>query len=291
MRLYSSRMKIMNLAPPLISVVTTTLNCQSDIEITAASIACQSIQPYEWIIQDACSTDQTTARATNIFPVAKVYSENDRGIYDAMNKAVNNCKGDWIYFLQAGDFFASFNSLEILSSAIACNSDAHILISPVWEVAINGDINLRVPGSITDKYHSLKDGSFAHSQNHWLTDMPCHQGIIVKRELLESIKFDTNMKVSADWDHLLKCISLGFKAKELNISPISWYPNGGYSHENSDLWIMNVIEICSKYADYSKVLQHFSESLLHHKELKRGRMLRRSLIEKLLAKSMTNFKS
>ena len=99
------------------------------------------------------------------------------------------------------------------------------------------------------------------------------------------------MKVSADWDHLLKCISLGFKAKELNISPISWYPNGGYSHENSDLWIMNVIEICSKYADYSKVLQHFSESLLHHKELKRGRMLRRSLIEKLLAKSMTNFKS
>ena len=290
MHLYSSRMKIINSAPPLISVVTTTLNCQSDIEITAASIACQSNHPYEWIVQDACSTDQTTARATNIFPETKVYSENDCGIYDAMNKAVNNCKGDWIYFLQAGDFFASFNSLEILSSAIACNSDAHILISPVWEVAINGDLNLRVPGSITDKYYSLKDGSFAQSQNHWLADMPCHQGIIVKRELLESTKFDTNMKVSADWDHLLKCISMGFKAKELNIPPISWYPNGGYSHENSDVWIMDVIEICSKYTDSSQVLHHFSESLLYHKRLKRERMLRRSQIGKLLEKTMASFR-
>lgn len=284
-------MKIINSTSPLISVVTTTLNCQSEIEITAASIACQSNHPYEWIIQDACSTDQTIARATNIFPASKVYSENDHGIYDAMNKAVHNCKGDWIYFLQAGDFFASYNSLEILIYAIACNSDAHILISPVWEVAINGDINLRVPGSITDKYYSLRDGSFAQSQNHWLTDMPCHQGIIVKRELLESIKFDTNMKVSADWDHLLKCISLGFKAKELNIPPISWYPNGGYSYENSDMWITNVIEICSKYADPSKVQEHFSESLLYHKKLKRERMLRQSQIKRLLENSMTNFKS
>ena len=105
-------MKIINSAPPLISVVTTTLNCQSDIEITAASIACQSIQPYEWIIQDACSTDQTTARATNIFPAARIYSESDSGIYDAMNKAVKNCKGDWIYFLQAGDFFEELKTLS-----------------------------------------------------------------------------------------------------------------------------------------------------------------------------------
>lgn len=284
-------MKIINSTSPLISVVTTTLNCQSEIEITAASISCQSIHPCEWIIQDACSTDQTIGKATNIFPASKVYSEHDRGIYDAMNKSVHNCRGDWIYFLQAGDFFASYNSLEILTYAIACNSDAHILISPVWEVAINGDINLRVPGSITDKYYSLRDGSFAQSQNHWLTDMPCHQGIIVKRELLESIKFDTNMKVSADWDHLLKCISLGFKAKELNIPPISWYPNGGYSYENSDMWITNVIEICSKYADPSKVQEHFSESLLYHKKLKRERMLRQSQIKKLLENSMTNFKS
>ena len=283
-------MKTINSAPPLISVVTTTLNCQTEVEITAASIASQSTHPYEWIIQDACSTDQTTARATNIFPAARIYSESDSGIYDAMNKAVNNCKGDWIYFLQAGDFFASFNSLEILSRAIACNSEAHILISPVWEVAINGDINLRVPGSIEDKYYSLKDGSFAQSQNHWLTDMPCHQGIIVKRELLESIKFDANIKVSADWDHLLKCISLGFKAKELNIPPLSWYPNGGYSHENSDIWIMNVIEICNKYADPFQVLRHFGESLSYHKKLKRERLLRRSLIEKLFAKSVLSFK-
>ena len=97
------------------------------------------------------------------------------------------------------------------------------------------------------------------------------------------------MKVSADWDHLLKCISLGFKAKELNIPPISWYPNGGYSHENSDIWIMNVIEICSKYADSSQVLRHFSKSLVYHKKLKREGMLRRNQIEKLLEKSMTNF--
>lgn len=269
---------------PLISIVTTTLNCQDEIGATAASIASQSNPHIEWIIQDGCSIDETLARAKSIYSPVNVYSEQDAGIYDAMNKAVGKCRGEWVYFLQAGDFFSTSNSLEILSSAITSDSEAQILIAPVCEVSINGDINTRMPGSILDKYLSLKDGSFINSQEYWLAGMPCHQGIIVKREVLKSIKFDTNMKVAADWDHLLKCVSLGIKVKELNIAPLSWYPNGGYSYENSDQWVIDIIEMCSKYAETSQVSQYFNDCLMYHQKLKKERRLLKNRILKCLLK-------
>ena len=44
-------------------------------------------------------------------------SEPDRGIHDAMNKATLSGRGDWIYFLNAGDAFADKSLVHVTDAA------------------------------------------------------------------------------------------------------------------------------------------------------------------------------
>lgn len=93
---------------PLISIVTVVYNGEQYIEETIHSIINQKSSNIEFIIIDGGSTDRTIS-------IIKKYenqidywsSENDKGIYDAMNKGSRIARGKWINFMNCGDTFAS----------------------------------------------------------------------------------------------------------------------------------------------------------------------------------------
>lgn len=100
---------------PLISLVTVTFNAEKLLAQTWQSAMEQTYQHFELILVDGKSADGTLEVAKQFSSkVSTIISEPDKGIYDAMNKGIKAAKGEWIYFLNAGDSFYNKNVLSTI---------------------------------------------------------------------------------------------------------------------------------------------------------------------------------
>ena len=89
------------------------------------SVETLSYPDIEYVIVDGASDDDTlNVIKKHEGKIDQWVSEPDRGIYDAMNKAVKMAKGDWVIFMNAGDVFASDDCVE---KAMACAYDADVV--------------------------------------------------------------------------------------------------------------------------------------------------------------------
>lgn len=84
-----------------------------DLETTIQSVAAQNYDNMEFVVIDGGSqdgTDEVLKRHMDNIDIC--VSEPDNGIYDAMNKGLRLCHGEWVIFMNAGDIFASNDVLE-----------------------------------------------------------------------------------------------------------------------------------------------------------------------------------
>jgi glycosyltransferase involved in cell wall biosynthesis len=87
-----------------ISIVTVTYNCEKEIAGLIACIERLKGNEFEWVVIDGGSTDSTVALVSNARVAhLTVRSEPDFGIYDALNKAVRACQGEYYLVLGADD--------------------------------------------------------------------------------------------------------------------------------------------------------------------------------------------
>lgn len=109
---------------PLLTIVTVTYNAAAYISETLESVNKQTFTNYEHLIIDGASGDATCA-LVRAFPNSKIrlLSEPDNGIYDAMNKGITHANGTWLYFLNAGDTFASPHILTEIFNGREKNHD------------------------------------------------------------------------------------------------------------------------------------------------------------------------
>lgn len=110
---------------PLLSIITVCYNAEKSIAATMETVLNQSYRNFEYLIIDGASTDNTLSIARQ-YPDERIrlLSEPDKGIYDAMNKAIAMAKGDWLYFMNAGDTFHDAQVLEdFFSKALPAETD------------------------------------------------------------------------------------------------------------------------------------------------------------------------
>lgn len=98
---------------PIISVVTVVYNGVKNIEKTIHSVINQIYKEIDYIIIDGGSKDGTVEIIKRFDNHLSYWiSEKDNGIYDAMNKGIMAAKGEWIIFINCGDFFYSHAVLQ-----------------------------------------------------------------------------------------------------------------------------------------------------------------------------------
>lgn len=180
-----------------ITVITVCFNAGDTIERTIRSVIMQTEKPFEYLIVDGDSQDDTVDKAERMtvgLPWVKIISGTDLGLYDAMNKGVTKSNGDFIVFLNSGDIFADNGIVRDVRSFIGDRDSIDLVYSDV--IRDYGDLQKEeIYGGWLRTFILILSGR-----------MPCHQGIFTSRELLDKYPFDLRYSITADYNFFMKCM-------------------------------------------------------------------------------------
>lgn len=94
-----------------LSIITVCYN-EPNLEDTCKSIVNQTWQDFEWIVVDGASNEETQKIWDKYkYRIDKFISEQDTGVYNAMNKGIKLATGEYLNFMNAGDSFFYKDSL------------------------------------------------------------------------------------------------------------------------------------------------------------------------------------
>ena len=178
-----------------ISVVTVSLNAEDTIHFTIDSFLRQHHPDKELLIIDGASRDRTVEIARSFqSDQVHIYSEEDQGIYDAMNKGLRLFRGDAVGFLGADDTFHNLNSLSRIAAALA---DADIVYA---------DLDMVRDHIRKQVVRAWKSGQY-HKRSFALGWMPAHATFYIRRQVADRTgEFDLSYDIGADYDYVLRAM-------------------------------------------------------------------------------------
>ena len=178
------------------SVVTVTYNSMAHLPALYASLCSQRCQDFEWIVVDGASTDGTQQYLSNVEGLHFRYlSEPDRGIYDAMNKAIRMCSGDYVIFLGADDILAD-----------------ELVLADVGPHA-NGQIDLLL-GDAMDGRGMLFSSLLGVKT--YFTNTVHHQSAFYRAGLFQEFSYEIESRVIADYELNLRLKANGNSWKKIS---------------------------------------------------------------------------
>lgn len=197
-----------------LSIITINLNNREGLKKTAKSIVNQTFTDYEWLVIDGGSTDGSVDLIRQyINEISFWVSETDGGIYNAMNKGIQNARGEYLLFLNSGDYLFSSTVLDEAFESID-NEDI-----------VYGLIKKETDGKISD--------SLAKSEitllDLWHNRIP-HQSSFFNSSLFNRFGlYDETLHIVADWVFYLRAIIFGGCSVKFLPIVISVYEGGGIS--------------------------------------------------------------
>jgi glycosyltransferase involved in cell wall biosynthesis len=200
--------------PPLFSIITVCLN-EPKLERTCESIVNQTFQDFEWIVIDGGSNKETLA----VFEKYKsrmdyFVSEPDGGIYYGMNKGIIQAKGEWLNFMNAGDWFYDNKTLD--------NVVSYIKGIPGIDV-FHGIVKLEGGGKTTKYIYS----DTAVDRNFFLNSTIHHQAVFIQRKIFNiEGYYRTDYKFLSDAEFLTRLCFKGYVFKFMNLQ-IAYCDNTG----------------------------------------------------------------
>jgi glycosyltransferase involved in cell wall biosynthesis len=170
-----------------ISIITVNYNNKEGLIRTIESIRAQTSKLFEYIVVDGNSKDgSVNVISENEAIITKWISEEDTGIYNAMNKAIRLASGAYCIFMNSGDILYSKTTIEEI---LKLNFSEDYLLGGV----ISGQL-----GHIkAKKILTMADfvcGSIAH------------QASMIKRNLLLKYPYDENLTIVSDWKFCIQTL-------------------------------------------------------------------------------------
>lgn len=177
-----------------LSIVTINYNNCSGLQKTMNSIFSQTYRDFEWIVIDGGSTDGSKELIEQNKQFFSYWcSEPDNGVYHAQNKGIEHSHGEFISFMNSGDFYYDNNVL--MKSTPYLEGSADLLYGDWCQVYPSYEKLVHIP------VHDLL--SILLEQNI------CHQAMFVRAKILKERGYDQSMKILADWKRLTEIILSG----------------------------------------------------------------------------------
>jgi len=197
-----------------ISIIIPTNNSASTIMACLDSIRLQTYSDWEVIIVDGVSSDNTIeiVRSYNDTRIG-IFSEPDKGIYDAMNKGIVKATGDWLYFMGSDDSLYGPSTLEQVAKYLQQGIDV-----------VYGEVKST---AWTEPFGQWSFGSLWSNR--------CHQSVFYsKRFFADGHRYDLRYRIWADHDINLRWFLLPqYKSQYMSIV-VANYGEGGFSANRGD---------------------------------------------------------
>lgn len=196
----------------LFTIVTVIKDCDvQDFSLTRASILSQDFPDWEWIIKDCASMYEVL----NLPIDGRIIYLNrpDRNIYDAMNQAVESASGEYVLFINAGDYIYENSTLRTIQSRLVSKEVSF------WY----GDV--LKPYSFTGKEVYKKSLTRFYLSGRTI----CHQAWVLKTEVLRNYPYLIDYNTGEDILYQIRLV-LGKRLSHAHLNVIvSVYKGGGIS--------------------------------------------------------------
>lgn len=171
---------------PKISIITINYNDAEGLLKTMLSVNEQSYTDFEHLIIDGLSTDHSLEIIEqNKMPFTHWISEKDKGIYDAQNKGIEKAKGEYLLFLNAGDYLVNETVLQKIAPHL---QGIDLLYGDMQTCNALGEISHL-------KMHPKATKKVLYADTIW------HPVSFFKRELFEKFgNYDLGLKIVSDYD-------------------------------------------------------------------------------------------
>ena len=213
---------------PTLSIITVNLNNRDGLQSTIDSVLSQTFTDYEWIVIDGDSTDGSRELIEQYSDRFSYWvSEPDKGIYNAMNKGIAQAHGEWLQFLNSGDWLYEDTTLEKVFSD---SHDADILYGNV--VSVDGNNHKTI----------TFEPELSFSKLYY--DTICHQGSFIRGHLFHDTQYNEELSIVSDWAFFLIQAYKGSSFYHLN-DFIAFSDATGISNQERELLLkerLNVIE-------------------------------------------------
>jgi len=177
-----------------ISIITINYNNKIGLAKTFESIQSQTCKEFEYIVIDGGSVDGSFDLIENNKSIINYsISESDTGIFNAMNKGIRVATGDYLLFLNSGDWLYENNSIANIDKLICCSKDIYYG---------NAIFKFDKIDKIV-KYNERISFQFFNHNNF------CHQATFIKRQLFYDIfMYNENLKIVSDWEFFIYAICI-----------------------------------------------------------------------------------
>lgn len=244
-----------------ISVITVTYNAAHCLQRTLDSIMAQRYPCIEHWIVDGASTDNTVAMAEKYKEQSEnaenghmihIVSEPDKGLYYAMNKGLRLATGEYIVYMNAGDFFPNEEVVEkVVAAASAENPRPAVIYGDTDIVDDNGiyigQRHLLPPEDLS--WHSFRHGMLV-----------CHQAFYAHIDIAKNHDYDLRYRHSADIDWCIR-IMKDAERQQLPLvnvhSTVACYTKEGQTtrYHRASLWERFVV-MRSHYGLFTTMYMH-----------------------------------
>lgn len=180
------------------SIITAVFNRSQTIERSIASVRNQSHKNLEHIVIDGGSNDGTVELITASLLKPDIFvTEQDNGIYDALNKGIFMASGDVIGFMHSDDFYSNPN---ILSKVARCFEN------PETDI-VYGDAAFFRPSNQSKIVRRYRSGEYSYRNLAWGM-MPAHTAMFFRSKIFKKYgSFKTDFKIAADYEYLCRVIT------------------------------------------------------------------------------------
>ena len=178
-----------------ISLITVSYNSAATLAHTIASVRNQDYKDIEYIVVDGASKDNTLSIIRqNEDVITRWISEPDKGIYDAMNKAIRMATGEVVGIINSDDFYHTDNILSQIANAFEDENVDAVFGDLVFVDSANLDKVVRTYSS-----RGWHPGKFARGF------MPAHPTFFVRKKFYDQFGlFKTDYRIAADYELLIR---------------------------------------------------------------------------------------